>query len=77
MAGDILHFGQAFFVEFRVSDGQNLVHNQNLVCGPPDAQSPAGLPAAAYLGVPSASVQAPNARRPQTPTAHTSQSYTG
>jgi len=30
MAGDILHFAQAFFLEFRVSDGQNLVHDQNL-----------------------------------------------
>jgi hypothetical protein len=77
MAGDILHFAEAFFLEFRVSDGQNLVHNQNLVCAPPGSQSPAGLPAAAYLGVPSASVQAPNAPRPQTPAAHTSPSYTG
>jgi hypothetical protein len=61
--GDILHFGQAFFWKFRASNGQNLVDDQNLVCAPPGLQSPAGLPAAAYLGVPSASVQAPNALR--------------
>jgi hypothetical protein len=30
MAGDILHFAQAFFLEFRVSDGKNFVHDQNL-----------------------------------------------
>jgi hypothetical protein len=62
-AGDILHFAQAFFLEFRASNGQNLVDDQNLVCAPPGLQSPAGLPAATYLGVPSASVQAPNALR--------------
>jgi len=83
MVGDILHFAQAFFLEFRVSlravalsesetDGKNLVQNQNLVCAPPGLQSPAGLPAAAYLGVPSASVQAPNVLQPRTPAAHTS-----
>jgi hypothetical protein len=77
MPGDILHFAQAFFLEFRVSDGQDLVHDKDLVCAPPGSQSPAGLPAAAYLGVPSASVQAPNAPRPQTPAAHTCRSYTG
>ena len=60
MAGDILHFAQAFFLKFCVSfravtlsepeaDGQNLVHNQNLVCSPPCSRSPAGLPAAAFL----------------------------
>ena len=76
MAGDILHFAQAFFLELRISDGQNFVHNQNLVCAFPKLQSPAGLPAAAYLGAPGASVQAPNAPQTQTPTAHTSQSYT-
>jgi hypothetical protein len=57
VAGDILHFAQAFFVEFRASNGQNLVHNQNLVCAPPGLQSPAGQLAAAYLGAPSASVR--------------------
>jgi len=47
-------------LEFRVSfravalsepeaDGQNLVHDQNLVCAFPKLQSPSGLPAAAYL----------------------------
>jgi hypothetical protein len=51
------------FLEFSVFNGQNLVDDQNLVCAPPGLQSPAGLPAAAYLGVPSASVQAPNALR--------------
>jgi hypothetical protein len=49
VAGDILHFAQAFFLKFRVADGQSLIHNQNLVCSPPCSRSPAGLPAAAYL----------------------------
>ena len=30
MAGDIFHFAQAFFLEFRVAHRQDLVHNQNL-----------------------------------------------
>jgi hypothetical protein len=63
---DILHFGQAFFVEFRAAYRQNLVHDQDLVCSHPGSQSPAGLPAAAYLGVPSASVRpsaSPKSRR--------------
>ena len=59
MASDILHFAQAFFLEFRVAHRHNLVHNQNLVCAYPKSQSPLGLPAAAYLSAPGASVQAP------------------
>ena len=57
---DILHFAQAFFLEFRVASlsrktlraggrSQDLVHDQNLVCAPPSSQSPAGLPAAPVL----------------------------
>jgi hypothetical protein len=56
MAGDMLHFAQAFFLELRISDGQNFVHPakliklpRNLVCSPPNSQSPAGLPAAPFL----------------------------
>jgi hypothetical protein len=43
------------FLEFSAAYRQNLVHNQNLVCAPPGLQSPAGLPAAAYLGAASPS----------------------
>ena len=46
MAGDILHFAQAFFLEFRVAHRKNFIHDQNLVCAPPGSQSPPGLPAA-------------------------------
>ena len=55
MASDILHFAQAFFLEFRVAHRQDLVHDQNLVCAPPGSQSPAGVPATAYLSAPGAS----------------------
>ena len=63
------------FLEFSAAYRQNLVHDQDLVCAPPGSQSPAGLPAIAYLSAPSASVRAPNALR--TRASHTSRSYTG
>jgi hypothetical protein len=77
MPGDILHFAQAFFLEFRVSDGQNLVHNQNLVLALPIHKARWACLRQPISPLPHGSVPAPNTPPPQTRAAHTFSSYTG